>query len=155
MGTVDRGYCRRSRGVGDYQPKTFESAEKTPQECHTERDLFVLENDRYDIGCKRSLRGGVQERHSAAEARRGTSLTGDGIMEKKKQSSLGIIGVVPRLVGSSVGAAAVCARKILFGHDEETPEPAPERAADKPKKKTTNSIKNKQKKKHAKASPKH
>ena len=75
-------------------------------------------------------------------------------MEKKKVPSSSIVGVVPRLVGSSVGAAAVCARRILFGHDEEKPEPAPECAKHKPKKKTTSPAKKKRKKKRSKTSEK-
>ena len=55
---------------------------------------------------------------------------------------------------SSIGAAAVCAKKILFGCNGEMPKPAPERAAHIPKKKTTRPTKNKRKKKHVKASDK-
>ena len=76
-------------------------------------------------------------------------------MEKKKMPSSSIVGVVPRLVGSSIGAAAVCAKRLLFGHAEEKPKPAPERAEHRPKKKTTSPTKKKRKKKHVKASSKH
>ena len=79
---------------------------------------------------------------------------GGSVMAKEKQPSLGIVRIVPRLVGSSVGAAAACARKLLFGHDEEMPKSAPEHPAHNPKKKTASSTKKKRKKKRAKAAPK-
>ena len=75
-------------------------------------------------------------------------------MKEKKLPSSSIVGVVPRLVGSSVGAAAACARRILFGQDAEKPKSVPERAEQKPKKKTTSPAKKKRKKKRAKASEK-